>query len=69
MIGWEVYRLIVLFIEHKKQQILEQAESNKQITDADKDAIIQEYLKKQQAAEMSATSNDVTKTDAVEDEK
>ncbi len=69
VIGWEVYRLVVLFIEHKKQQILEQAESNKQITDADKDAIIQEYLKKQQAAEMSATSNDVTKTDAVEDEK
>ena len=69
VIGWEVYRLIALFIEHKKQQILEQAESNKQITDADKDAIIQEYLKKQQAAEMSATSNDVTKTDAVEDEK
>ena len=69
MIGWEVYRLIVLFIEHKKQQILEQAESNKQITDADKDAIIQEYLKKQQVAEMSATSNDATKTDAVEDEK
>ena len=69
VIGWEVYRLIVLFIEHKKQQILEQAESNKQITDADKDAIIQEYLKKQQVAEMSATSNDATKTDAVEDEK
>ena len=69
VIGWEVYRLVVLFIEHKKQQILEQAESNKQITDADKDAIIQEYLKKQQVAEMSATSNDATKTDAVEDEK
>lgn len=69
VIAWEVYRLIALFIEHKKQQILVEAESNKQITDADKDAIIQEYLKKQQAAEMSATSNDATKTDAVEDEK
>lgn len=69
VIGWEVYRLIVLFIEHKKQQILEQAESSKQITDADKDAIIQEYLKKQQAAEMSAKSDDAAKTDAVEEEK
>lgn len=50
VIGWEVYRLIVLFMEHKKQQILEEAEAQKQITDADKDAIIQEYLKKQQQA-------------------
>lgn len=49
VIAWEVYRLIALFMEHKKQQILEQAEASKQITDADKDAIIQEYLKKQQA--------------------
>ena len=49
VIGWEVYRLIVLFIEHKKAQILEEAEASKKITDADKDAIIQEYLKKQQA--------------------
>lgn len=73
VIGWEVYRLIVLFIEHKKQQILEQAESNKQITDADKDAIIQEYLKKQQEAEVKAASDDVTTTDtdaeAVEEKK
>lgn len=51
VIGWEVYRLIMLFLEHKKQQILEESETNKQITDADKEAIIQEYLKKQQATE------------------
>ena len=69
VIAWEVYRLIALFIEHKKQQLLVEAESNKQITDADKDAIIQEYLKKQQAAEMSATSGDEAEADAVEDEK
>ena len=71
VIGWEIYRLIVLFIEHKKQQILEQLESSKQITDADKDAIIQEYLKKQQGAETSAASNEAEKesSDAVEEEK
>ena len=58
VIGWEVYRLIMLFIEHKKQQILEESESNKQITDADKEAIIQEYLKKQQATEKEAAENE-----------
>ena len=51
VIGWEVYRLVVLFIEHKKQQIIEESEASHQITDADKEAIIQEFLKKQQQAE------------------
>jgi signal peptidase len=62
VIAWEVYRLIVLFIEDKKQQILAQAESNKQISDADKDAIIQEYLKKMQESEEKAKSEDMAQT-------
>ena len=65
VIGWEVYRLIALFIEHKKQQLLEQVESDKQITDADKDAIIQEFLRKQQEAE----ANKEPSAENVEDQK
>jgi signal peptidase len=69
VIGWEVYRLIILFIEHKKQQILEEAGSSKQITDADKDAIIQEYLRKQQVAAMGAESKDTAEAEDVKDKE
>ena len=50
VIGWEIYTLIALFIEHKKQQILKEAK----ITDAEKRAIIEEYLKAQNSAVASS---------------
>ena len=48
-IGWQVYKLISLYIQGKKQQILEEAKEG--VSDEAKDAIIREYLAKMQAAE------------------
>lgn len=62
VIAWEIYLLIALFMEHKKQQIREEAEAAKQITDADKLAIIEEYLKAQKNTE--APSADEKKSDS-----
>ena len=45
VIGWEVYRLIALYIEHKKQQILEESKAVATPTDEMKSQIIEEYLK------------------------
>lgn len=67
VIGWEVYRLIVLFIEHKKQQIIEAAEIQKQITDADKDAIIQEYLRHQASMTSAGRQKHAEETKSAEE--
>lgn len=46
VIGWEIYRLIALYMEHKRQQILEESKTMAvEPTDEMKSQIIQEYLK------------------------
>lgn len=51
-IGWQVYKLISLYIQSKKHQIIEEAKDN--VSDEAKDAIIREYLAKMQAENSSA---------------
>ena len=48
-IGWQVYKLIVIYMAVKKEEMLEEAKSG--VSDEAKDAIIKEYLAKMQAAE------------------
>lgn len=54
-IGWQVYKLISLYIQSKKMQIIEEAKDN--VSDEAKDAIIREYLAKMQAENASAQEN------------
>lgn len=46
-IAWQVYKLIALYLQGKKQQMLEEAKVG--VSDEAKDAIIREYLAKMQA--------------------
>ena len=48
-IAWQVYKLISLYIQGKKEQML--AEAKEGVSDEAKDAIIREYLAKMQAQE------------------
>lgn len=48
-IAWQVYKLISLYIQSKKEQMIEEAKEG--VSDEAKDAIIREYLAKMQAQE------------------
>ena len=56
-IAWQVYKLISIYFESKKEQIL--AEANENVSDEAKDAIIREYL-----ARMQAESEETPKEEA-----
>ncbi len=45
VIGWEAYKLIALYMEHKKAQYLEESQSAVAPSEEMKEQIIQEYLK------------------------
>lgn len=60
-IAWQVYKLISLYLQSKKEQMLEEAKDN--VSDEAKDAIIREYLAKMQAQTESAE-----KTSSAEEE-
>lgn len=51
-IAWQVYKLITLYLKAKKEQMLEEVKDG--VSDAAKEAIIQEFLKAQQAAAAKA---------------
>ena len=46
-IGWQIYKLISLYLQSKKAEMLEEAKEG--VSDEAKDAIIREYLAKMQA--------------------
>jgi hypothetical protein len=54
-IAWQVYKLISIYLQSKKEQMLEEAKDN--VSDEAKDAIIREYLAKMQAQAESAEDN------------
>jgi signal peptidase len=54
-IAWQVYKLISIYIQGKKEQMLEEAKDN--VSDEAKDAIIREYLAKMQAQAESTEDN------------
>ena len=47
IIGWQVYKLVVIYMETKREKILEEAKDG--MSDEAKEAIIREFLLKQQA--------------------
>ncbi len=59
-IAWQVYKLISLYLTAKKQEMLEEAKAS--VSDEEKDAIIREYLARQQA-EAAAKATDTTEDD------
>ena len=61
-IAWQVYKLISLYIQSKKEQMLEEAKEG--VSDEAKDAIIREYLAKMQ----EQTENSVNEASAEEAE-
>lgn len=54
-IAWQVYKLISIYLQSKKEQMLEEAKDN--VSDEAKDAIIREYLAKMQAQSEAAEDN------------
>ncbi len=58
-IGWQVYKLIDIYLQSKKQEMLETAAavSAENVSDEAKDAIIREYLAKMQAQSGTNTEN------------
>ena len=63
-IAWQVYKLISLYLTAKKQEMLEEAKAS--VSDEEKDAIIREYLARQQAeaaAKATAKATDTTEDD------
>lgn len=57
-IAWQVYKLISLYLQSKREQMLEEAKDN--VSDEAKDAIIREYLAKMQAQGEEAANADST---------
>ena len=51
-IGYQIYKLVVIYMAAKKEEILEEAKAG--VSDEAKDAIIKEYLAKMQAEQNSA---------------
>jgi len=47
IIGWQVYKLVVIYMESKREKILEEAKDG--VSEEAKEAIIKEFLMKQQA--------------------
>ena len=54
-IGWQIYKLIAIYMAAKKEQIIEEAKSG--VSDEAKDAIIKEYLAKMQAEQNKSAEN------------
>ena len=51
-IGWQIYKLIAIYLAAKKEQMLEEAKEG--VSDEAKDAIIKEYLAKMQSQQDAA---------------
>ena len=64
-IGWQIYKLIALYLQAKKEQMLEEAKEG--VSDEAKDAIIREYLAKMQS-EGKAEPENVENAEIVEAE-
>ena len=60
-IAWQVYKLISIYLQNKKEQMLEEAKDN--VSDEAKDAIIREYL-----AKIQAQTDEAEKAASVEEE-
>ena len=60
-IGWQVYQLISIYFQAKKQQLLEEAKDS--VSDEAKDAIIREYLARTQAENNNQANNVLTEDD------
>jgi len=56
VIGWQVYKLVVIYMEAKRESILEEAKEG--VSDETKDAIIREFLAKQQAEAEASKKTD-----------
>ena len=57
-IGWQIFKLISIYLQTKKEQMLEEAKEG--VSDEAKDAIIKEYLAKMQSQQDSADKSDKT---------
>ncbi len=55
-IGWQVYKLIAIYLQSKKEQMIEEAKEG--VSEEAKDAIIREYLAKMQSGENGDDSGD-----------
>jgi len=55
-IGYQIYKLVVIYMAAKKEEILEEAKAG--VSDEAKDAIIKEYLAKMQAEQAAAEQSD-----------
>lgn len=64
-IGWQIYKLIAIYLQTKKEQMLEEAKEG--VSEEAKDAIIREYLAKMQA-EGEAKAENAEPTAPVNDE-
>jgi signal peptidase len=64
-IGWQIYKLIAIYLQTKKEQMLEEAKEG--VSEEAKDAIIREYLAKMQA-EGEAKAEHAEPTAPVNDE-
>ncbi len=60
-IAWQVYKLIALYLTAKKQEMLEEAKAS--VSDEEKDAIIREYLARQQAEQEKSAPTDNSDSD------
>lgn len=64
-IAWQVYKLISLYLQNKKEQMIKEANEN--VSDEAKDAIIREYLAKMQSqTDAPATDTEETNETNVE---
>ena len=68
IIGWQVYKLVVIYMEAKREKILEEAKDG--MSEEAKEAIIKEFLMKQQAeleAKKQAEAAEAVENDAGEE--
>lgn len=63
-IAWQVYKLISIYLQSKKEQMIEEAKDN--VSDEAKDAIIREYLAKMQGEKEASAAE---KTEALVDKE
>ncbi len=61
-IAWQIYKLIALYLQGKKQEMVEAAKEG--VSDEAKDAIIREYLAKMQADADAANNKEETKEES-----
>ena len=64
-IGYQIYKLVVIYMAAKKEEILEEAKAG--VSDEAKDAIIKEYLAKMQAEQNSADEQNSSKDESGQD--